>query len=87
MKQVRIASSLSSLPIEQRFTCEWMEASTMNRWFLKARLADAVCMHGERTHWIETRDKTASTPGIEWGDGPISRVPASRPPDTRHVRP
>lgn len=34
-----------------------MEGSMMNRWFLKARLAEALAAHGLDTHWIETRDK------------------------------
>lgn len=27
----------------------------MNRWFLKARLAEALAIHGQGSHWIETR--------------------------------
>lgn len=57
MKQVRIASSLAAQQPTERFTCEWMEASMMNRWLLRARLADALAAHGDQTHWIETRDK------------------------------
>ncbi|GHC85031.1 hypothetical protein GCM10007320_29690 [Pseudorhodoferax aquiterrae] len=57
MKQVRIATSLSAQLPTERFTCEWMEGSMMNRWLLKARLSEALAAHGEDTHWIETRDK------------------------------
>lgn len=41
----------------QHFVCEWMEASSMNRWFLKTRLAEAVRSHGDGSHWIEFREK------------------------------
>nr|WP_145552307.1 hypothetical protein [Variovorax boronicumulans] len=57
MKQVRIAASLTAQLPTDRFTCEWMEGSMMNRWFLKSRLAEALAAHGQDTHWIETRDK------------------------------
>lgn len=57
MQQVRISTSLPPQSPTERFTCEWMEGSMMNRWLLKARLAEALVAHGERTHWIETRDK------------------------------
>ncbi|GHD04356.1 hypothetical protein GCM10007320_65150 [Pseudorhodoferax aquiterrae] len=57
MKQVRIATSLPTQLPTERFSCEWMEGSMMNRWFLKARLAEALAAHGLDTHWIETRDK------------------------------
>ncbi|PZP99170.1 MAG: hypothetical protein DI587_10955 [Variovorax paradoxus] len=57
MQQVRISTSLPPQSPTERFTCEWMEGSMMNRWLLKGRLAEALAAHGERTHWIETRDK------------------------------
>jgi hypothetical protein len=57
MKQVRIATSLTAQLPTERFTCEWMEGSMMNRWLLKSRLAEALAAHGPDTHWIETRDK------------------------------
>lgn len=56
MKQIRIASVEAVSEIEgQRFVCEWMEGSLMNRWFLKARLAEALSVHGAESHWLETR--------------------------------
>lgn len=58
MKQIRIASLGGFTNREgQRFVCEWMEASLMNRWFLKSRLAEALAAHGPNSHWVETRDK------------------------------
>jgi hypothetical protein len=57
MQQVRIATSLSSQKPTERYSCEWMEGSMMNRWLLKARLAEALAAHGQDTHWMETRDK------------------------------
>ncbi len=58
MKQIRISSHVESPPSNgQRFACEWMEASLMNRWLLKIRLAEALAAHGEGSHWVETRDK------------------------------
>lgn len=58
MKQIRIARNDTTAPSDgPRFVCEWMEASLMNRWFIKMRLAEALQIHGERSHWIETREK------------------------------
>jgi hypothetical protein len=56
MQQIRIScpAELPS-PDGRRFDCQWMEASQMNRWFLKARLAEALAAHGPDSHWIETR--------------------------------
>ena len=56
MKQIRIASVGTVSEAEgRRFVCEWMEGSLMNKWFLKARLADALAVHGVDSHWIEAR--------------------------------
>lgn len=61
MKQIRIASQAAlDTPPSPRFACEWMEASLMNRWLLKARLAEALAAHGAESHWIETRDHQRS---------------------------
>lgn len=58
MKQIRIARNDSTTPSDgPRFVCEWMEASLMNRWFIKMRLAEALQTHGEGSHLIETREK------------------------------
>ena len=58
MKQIRIAHNDSTTSSDgPRFVCEWMEASLMNRWFIKMRLAEALQAHGEGSHWIETREK------------------------------
>ncbi len=58
MQQIRIASTRGISSTDgQRFVCEWMEASLMNRWFLKTRLAEAVALHGPESHWVETREK------------------------------
>lgn len=60
MKQIRISSHVERPPSKgQQFVCEWMEASLMNRWLLKIRLAEALAAHGEGSHWVETRDKDA----------------------------
>lgn len=58
MKQIRIAreNGLSGTATP-RFTCEWMEASLMNRWLLKTRLTEALAEYGPGSHWIETREK------------------------------
>jgi hypothetical protein len=58
MKQIRISGTGDVSRSEgRRFVCEWMEASLMNRWLLKIRLAEALAAHGEDSHWVETRDK------------------------------
>lgn len=58
MKQIRIAHKDTNTPVGgPRYVCEWMEASSMNRWFLKTRLAEALQTHGDGSHWIETREK------------------------------
>ncbi|MGC3983992.1 MAG: hypothetical protein QM777_04255 [Pseudorhodoferax sp.] len=57
MKQIRIASTREVAQNQgQRFVCEWMEGSLMNRWLLKNRLAEALEMHGAGSHWVEVRD-------------------------------
>lgn len=57
MKQIRISSTNDICRAEgQPFICGWMEASLMNRWLLKIRLAEALAAHGEGSHWVETRD-------------------------------
>lgn len=56
MQQIRISRAAAlPAPDGQRFDCQWMEACQMNRWFLKARLAEALAIHGQGSHWIETR--------------------------------
>jgi hypothetical protein len=58
MKQIRIVCNDAVVPVTSlRFTTEWMEASLMNRWFLKMRLSEAVQTHGEGSHWVESREK------------------------------
>lgn len=58
MKQIRIVRDSGSVEGEDsRFTCEWMEASLMNRWLLKTRLDEALARHGAGSHRIESRDK------------------------------
>lgn len=57
MNQIRIArKDGAQVPGAPRFVCEWMEASLMNRWFLKTRLAEALQAHGDGSHWIESRE-------------------------------
>lgn len=58
MKQIRIASTreVAQNNQGQRFVCEWMEGSLMNRWLLKNRLAEALEVHGTGSHWVEVRD-------------------------------
>jgi len=57
MKQIRISSTREVAQNQgQRFVCEWMEGSLMNRWLLKNRLAEALEVHGEGSHWVESRD-------------------------------
>lgn len=59
MNQVRITRKDGVVPTDgQRFVCEWMEASLMNRWLLKTRLAEAVQTYGDGSHWIESREKS-----------------------------
>lgn len=61
MKQIRIAHNDSTTPPDgPGFVCEWMEASLMNRWFIKMRLAEALQIRGEGSHWIETREKVGA---------------------------
>lgn len=61
MQQIRISRSSNVVDVGgHRFTCEWMEACQMNRWFLKARLEEALSVHGLNSHWIETREKERS---------------------------
>jgi hypothetical protein len=56
MQQIRISSAEQvAARTGRRFDCQWMEACQMNRWFLKARLAEALATHGPDSHWIETR--------------------------------
>lgn len=56
MQQIRITSKTGPVhPKGPRFVCEWMEASQMNRWFLRSRLAEAIAACGPESHWIETR--------------------------------
>lgn len=58
MKQIKIVRNDKTAPSDgPRFVCEWMEASLMNRWFIKMRLAEALQAHGEGSHWIEAREK------------------------------
>lgn len=60
MEQIRIASTQVQVSESgQRFVCEWMAGSLMNRWLLKNRLAEALRLHGPDSHWIETRDTHA----------------------------
>lgn len=60
MKQIRIVEVAGfAQPDGKPFHCEWMEASLNNRWFLKTRLAEALCVHGPDTHQVELRDKVA----------------------------
>ena len=56
MQQIRISRAADLATTDgRRFDCQWMEACQMNRWFLKARLAEALALHGPQSHWIETR--------------------------------
>ncbi|MGC3987540.1 MAG: hypothetical protein QM777_24020 [Pseudorhodoferax sp.] len=56
MQQIRISRAARLAPTDgRRFDCQWMEACQMNRWFLKARLAEALALHGPDSHWLETR--------------------------------
>nr|WP_145545801.1 hypothetical protein [Variovorax boronicumulans] len=56
MQQIRITRSAEVSAAEgRRFDCQWMEACQMNRWLLKARLAEALALHGPDSHRIETR--------------------------------
>ena len=56
MQQIRIARNPDGPVLDGRdFACEWMEDCQMNRWLLKARLADAVAAYGAASHRLETR--------------------------------
>lgn len=56
MQQIRISRSADLASTDgRRFDCQWMEACQMNQWLLKARLAEALALHGPDSHWIETR--------------------------------
>lgn len=56
MQQIRIAQDPDRPALNGRdFSCEWMEDCQMNRWLLKARLADAVAAYGAASHGLETR--------------------------------
>ncbi len=58
MQQIRISRRRDVPDVDGRsFSCEWMEACQMNRWFLKTRLAEALAAHGPESHWIESRPK------------------------------
>lgn len=59
MQQIRISCAAGSVQDNcRRFDCEWMEGSQMNRWLLRARLAEALAAHGPHSHWLETRLKS-----------------------------
>lgn len=60
MKQIRIVRKEDLDTAGRRYACEWMEASLMNRWFLRTRLAEALEQYGPDSHWIETREKPAT---------------------------
>ncbi len=56
MQQIRIAGVDGLSHGEgRRFVCEWMEGCSMNQWFLKSRLAEALAVHGPGSHWMEKR--------------------------------
>ncbi|WP_156373367.1 hypothetical protein [Pseudorhodoferax sp. Leaf267] len=57
MKQIRIASNKELPQVRGEYFCsEWMAASSMNLWMLKARLVHALAQHGPESHWIEARE-------------------------------
>ncbi|KQP14523.1 hypothetical protein [Pseudorhodoferax sp. Leaf265] len=64
MQQIRISSGESFISGKRRFDCEWMEGSQMNRWLLRARLAEALAEHGPHSHWLETRLKSEAAQAI-----------------------
>lgn len=65
MQQIRISCSDHSVQTGmRRFDCEWMEGSQMNRWLLRARLAEALQTHGPHSHWLETRLKSEAAQAI-----------------------
>lgn len=56
MQQIRIARNPEGPAFNGRdFACEWMEDCQMNRWLLKARLADSALACGATSHRLETR--------------------------------
>lgn len=56
MQQIRVVRSPGVPLIDgQSFACEWMEDCQMNRWLLKARLAEAITAYGPESHWIDRR--------------------------------
>jgi hypothetical protein len=68
MQQIRISSNTTASSAGVgRFDCEWMEACTMNQWFLKARLAEALAAQGPGSHRIESRDKPRAEEAVPVG--------------------
>ena len=68
MQQIRIScNTTASSAGLGRFDCEWMEACTMNHWFLKARLAEALAAQGPGSHRLESRDKPRGEEGAGVG--------------------
>jgi hypothetical protein len=65
MQQIRISCDDHSVHVgKRRFDCEWMEGSQMNRWLLRARLAEALAAHGPHSHRLETRLKSEAAQAI-----------------------
>lgn len=68
MQQIRISSNTPAPSASAgRFDCEWMEACTMNQWFLKARLAEALAALGPDSHRLESREKPRGEEGVPVG--------------------
>jgi hypothetical protein len=65
MQQIRISCDGQAVRADsRRFDCGWMEGSQMNRWLLRARLAEALATHGPHSHWLETRLKSEAAQAI-----------------------
>lgn len=65
LQQIRIACDAPSVRSNgRRFDCEWMEGSQMNRWLLRARLAEALAEHGPHSHWLEARLKSEAAQAV-----------------------
>lgn len=65
MQQIRIAQNPDGPTVNGRdFSCEWMEDCQMNRWLLKARLADAALAYGAASYRLETRPMERSEQSV-----------------------
>lgn len=65
MKQIRVVKVGDvETAMGPQFTCEWMEGCAMNRWLLRARLAEALATHGPSSYALETREKVRRSDAV-----------------------